>query len=493
MLHSFLKALYSLLELIHIGFRGARIIAVAELMRHFTNLVAEQRRKVLTALSQYLSGLTFIDVVNFSIAIIFTCCYAYQGFYIVVGLLKKPKPIVAKRNHKFAVLVAARNERTVISDLIGSIKNQNYPSDLIDIFVIADNCTDDTAAIARQAGATVFTRHNTEQVGKGYALDFGLKAIWQEFPNAEYEAYFVFDADNVLDINYFAEMNKTFDAGYKASTSYRNSKNFDSNWISGGYAVWFMREAKYLNNSRYILNNSCAISGTGFYIAADVLKDAGGWPWHLLTEDIEFSAMSVSSGIKIAYCPGAKLYDEQPTRFSDSWNQRFRWAKGFYQVFGHYSGKLAKGIFTSSKGHKFSCYDILMNIAPVALLSMLDLLFNLVIIVLCLADVITTGTALVSAVSSFIFCLLSYYMVTFIFGVITTYTEWNLIRASTSFKIRNLFTFPLFMMTYMPIAICALFKKATWKPIAHTISVDVKDYAIESPSTRKVRNNKVAG
>lgn len=432
---------------------------------------------MLSTFSHYLASLSFIDAFNFAIFAVFTCCYTYQLVYVLITLTRKPKEIVAKRNHKFAVLIAARNESAVISDLIGSIRNQNYPQDLIDIYVIADNCTDDTAAIARRAGACVFTRFNTEQVGKGYALDYGLKAIWQEFPDAGHEAYFVFDADNVLDINYFAEMNKTFDSGAKASTSYRNSKNYDSNWISGGYALWFLRESKYLNHARYVVGNTCAISGTGFFIAADVLKDAGGWKWHLLTEDIEFTADSVAGGIKIAYSPNAKLYDEQPTRFRDSWNQRFRWAKGFYQVFARYAGRLAKGVVVSEKGHRFSCYDMLMSISPVALLSFVAMFFNLVIIVLCLTGIMTTGVALASAASSLFFCLFNYYMLMFVLGVLTTYTEWHSIRATTAFKIRNMFTFPLFMMTYIPISIVALVKKATWKPIAHTISVDVRDYA----------------
>ena len=115
----------------------------------------------------------------------------------------------------------------------------------------------------------------------------------------------------MLDVNYFREMNATFDAGAKASTSYRNSKNYDSYWISAGYAVWFLREAKFLNQARLMLNTSCAVSGTGFFIAADIIEKHGGWKWHLLTEDIEFSASSILDGVRISYTPTAILYDEQ--------------------------------------------------------------------------------------------------------------------------------------------------------------------------------------
>lgn len=436
-------------------------------------------------LSKSMASMSFVDVFNFCVFVAFTVCYTYQIFYVLVVLVKRPKGVKAAQNHKFAVLIAARNEQMVISDLISSIRNQNYPQELIDIFVIADNCTDSTAQVAKNAGAQVYVRNNTEKIGKGYALDFGLKSIWRDFPNAGHEAYFVFDADNVLDVNYFREMNATFDNGAKASTSYRNSKNFDSNWISAGYGVWFLREAKFLNQARLTLNTSAAVSGTGFFIAADVLKDAGGWKWHLLTEDIEFSASSIADGIRISYCPTAVFYDEQPTTFRDSWNQRFRWAKGFYQVFGHYAKRLVKGIFKNERGYKFACYDMLMTLAPGMLLSIFTMFLNAAIIVLALCGIMTTGTAIMSSLSSIFFCLFNYCIFMFVYGVLTTFVEWNSIHASTARKIGSMFTFPFFMLTYIPIALVALVKKCTWKPTKHTISVDVSQFGEISQTSAK--------
>ena len=421
--------------------------------------------------------MSFVDVFNISVFVIFTCCYCYQLLYVPVVLLRKKPELTAKKDHRYAVMISARNEREVIADLINSIRKQNYPQELIDIFVIADNCTDNTAQISRDAGAIVFERFNQEFVGKGYALDFGYKRIQEAYGDRGYEAYFVFDADNVLDENYFREMNKVFDNGAPASTSYRNSKNFASNWISAGYGVWFMREAKYLSHARMLLNTSCAVSGTGFFIAAWVLEEAGGWPWHLLTEDIEFSTQSIISGRRISYCPTAILYDEQPTRFVDSWNQRFRWARGFYQVFGRYAGKLVKGIFTNPKGYRFACYDMLMTIAPGLLLTILCVTLNAIILVMALMGQLSTGVAVASSASSLLFCLLNYLLIMFLFGALTTFTEWDNIRADCGMKIRSMFTFPFFMITYIPIAIVALFKKADWKPIKHSISVNVDEFA----------------
>ena len=435
-------------------------------------------------LDQFFSQVSFVDIFNFCVFLAFTICYTYQLYYVFVVLTRKPKQLVAKKNHKFAVVISARNESAVIGQLIHSIKVQNYPSELIDVFVIADNCMDNTADVAREAGATVFPRFNSEQVGKGYALDYGFNVILSQYADRGYEAYFVFDADNVLDVNYFREMNKTFDNGAVASTSYRNSKNYDSNWISAGYAVWFLREAKFLNQARLTLNTSCAISGTGFFISAKVIERNGGWKWHLLTEDIEFSANSILEGERISYTPTAILYDEQPITFRDSWNQRFRWAKGFYQVFWHYGARLAKGIVTNPKGSRFACYDMLMTIAPGMLLTIISVTFNAIIIALAAAGMMSTGVMVASSVSSICFCLMNYLVFMFMFGVLTTFVEWDSIHSTTAKKIRYMFTFPFFMLTYVPIALVALVKKCNWKPIKHSINVDVQEFA-ESESRRE--------
>ncbi len=400
---------------------------------------------------------------NCVISVVFTLCYAYQFFYIFVGLLKKPKKFEASAQHRFAVVVSARNESSVIGNLIASIRSQNYPRELVDIFIIADNCTDNTAEIARSAGAIVYERFNKEQVGKGYALDRMFNIIETEYADKNYEGYIIFDADNVLDPNYIAEMNKVFDNGYRIITSYRNSKNYDTNWITAGYSLWFLREAKYLNNARMQLGTSCAISGTGFLVSADVIRENNGWIHHLLTEDIEFTTDSIIHGEKIGYCADAILYDEQPTKFSQSYTQRLRWAKGFYQVFKNYGAKLVKGVFKGS----FSCFDMLMTIMPAMLLTLISIAINIIAIPIGIAN---HSDELMTLVSLLVKTVANFYGMFFLLGLITTITEAEQIHCSKPKRILYLFTFPLFMLTYVPIAIVALFRKIEWKPINHSVS-----------------------
>ncbi len=175
-------------------------------------------------------------IVNLILAIFFTVCYTYQFIYILIALIKEPKKYTSDNRNRYAVIISARNERDVIHNLIDSIKKQNYPAELIDTFVCADNCTDDTAMVARVAGAHVYERFNQVQVGKGYALQELLEHLEQDYPRG-FDGYFVFDADNILAPNYVEAMNRTFSDGHEIVTSFRNSKNYGDNWISAGYAV----------------------------------------------------------------------------------------------------------------------------------------------------------------------------------------------------------------------------------------------------------------
>ena len=383
--------------------------------------------------------------------------------------LRKPWIFVAQKQHRYAVMISARNEEEVIGELIGSLTSQNYPRELLDIYVVADNCTDDTAGAARRAGATVYERFDTVHKGKGYALGYLLHELKADIGESGYDGFFVFDADNIIDPNFVNEMNKVFDTGdYQALTSYRNSKNFADNWISAGYGLWFMREARFLNFPRMLIGTNCAISGTGFLISAEVVQQNGGWPYHLLTEDIEFSANCALKGQRIGYCETAVLYDEQPVTFKQSWDQRLRWSKGFYQVDFKYGLSLLKGCFTN-KTNEFSCYDMLMTVAPGMLLTLVMLAMNLMLLVTCFTEPAYIARRIFHEASgAVISAIVMFYISLFTFGAATTITEWKKIAATTKQKIFYTFTFPLFLFTYVPIAIVALVRKVEWRPIKHT-------------------------
>lgn len=424
-------------------------------------------------------GITPIVVFNFIIWAFFTFAYLYQALYILVtwrrGTVKLPP---AKKNHRYAFFIAAHNEESVIANLVRSIKEQDYPSELIDVFVVADACTDRTAKEARSAGAIVYERNDLARKGKSWVLDYGFDRILNEYPG-KYEAFFVFDADNLLSPGYVTEMNKLFDQGFLVGTSYRNSKNFDSSWVSSAYALWFLREAKFLNNSRMLCGTGCAISGSGWMVSSRIIQGMHGWDFHTLTEDIQFSTFCAANGIRIGYAP-AEFYDEQPLTFKASWTQRMRWTKGFYQVFFSYVGDLIHGV----RKKRFGAYDMLMTIAPGNILTLVSAFVNTVYLVIGSLShgFLATQNELSMAVGSLVMTFGSMYVTFFILAIITTISERDHIRVRKGRRWRivsNLFTFPLFMMTYIPINVAALFMKVEWVPTKHTVSMSMEDMAEE--------------
>lgn len=412
----------------------------------------------------------FISLVGIILSFILTLFFVYRVIYFFIGLFGQCPVKDTPHYSHYGVLISARNEEAVISDLIESIQRQDYPTDLVTIFVIADNCTDRTATVARRAGAHVYERFNRVDIGKGYALNELLQHIEKDFSLSSYDGFFVFDADNILEHNYITEMNRTFHQGYHIVTSYRNSKNFASNWISSGYAISFLREARYLNKSRMLTHNSCLISGTGFLVHSDILSSNCGWKHHLLTEDIEFSADMILHGETIGYCENAILYDEQPSDLKTSWKQRMRWSKGFYQVFYHYGFSLLK---KAVKERHFSCYDMFMTLIPGIALSFLGFFFSILSLLLALSDQQELTYLINFDIQTLMIAGISGYLSLAFFAFVTVLTEWKRIHCKAYKKVLAIFTYPLFMATYIPIAVIALVKKVEWSPIPHSYRMDI--------------------
>lgn len=414
--------------------------------------------------------MTPIVIFNSILGLVFGICFLYQVVFFFIGLLKGEVELPkAKKLHKYAFFIAAHNEEAVIANLVKSIKDQDYPSELIDVFVVADACTDNTADEARRAGAIVYERNDLARKGKSWVMDYGFTRILEEYPDT-YEGYFIFDADNLLSRDYVRIMNDAFDQGYLAVTSYRNSKNFGSSWISSAYATWFIREARYLNNPRMICGTSCAVSGSGYLISAKIVEGMHGWDFHTLTEDIQFSTFCAVHGVQIGYAP-AEFYDEQPLTLSASVKQRMRWTKGFYQVFFTYGRHLVKAM---TRFRRFAAYDLLMTIAPGMLLTLISVLANGTFLVVGALShgFLATDRELEMCIGSIIFTLGYMYLTFFMMGLTTTITEIKHIHCPQKWRIvTNLFTFPLFMFTYIPLAVAALFLKVDWVPTPHDVSV----------------------
>ena len=419
-----------------------------------------------------LEPLVPIVIFNGVVGVLFAVCFLYQAVYFFVGAFHGEVELPqAKKLHRYAFFIAAHNEEAVIANLVRSIREQDYPAEFIDIFVVADACTDDTARVARAAGAIVYERNDPDHKGKSWVMDYGFARILDEYPG-RYEGFFIFDADNLLSRGYVGIMNRAFDQGHLVITSYRNSKNFGSSWISAAYATWFLRESRFLNSPRMICGTSCAVSGSGYLVSAQIVESMHGWNFHLLTEDIQFSTFCAIHGVRIAYAP-AEFYDEQPVSFAASWKQRMRWTKGFYQVFFQYGGGLVKSIV---RKHRFAAYDLLITIAPGMLLSLVSIFANGTFFLIGLLGdgFFVTEAEMEMCLGSVLFSISYMYLTFFIMGLTTTISEIAHIHCTSRARIlANLFTFPLFMFTYIPLTVVALFRDVDWVATPHGVSVSL--------------------
>ena len=241
-------------------------------------------------------------------------------------------------NPKFAVLIPARDESKVIEGLIKSIKDQTFNINMNDVYVILEDINDYTCDIASKYGATTIVRKNLELRRKGYALDEAVKFILDS--GKKYDAYFIFDADNVLDKDYFRNMNETFFNGYDIGIGYRNTKNGNDNVVAACSTLTFSMINTLGNLQKNKDSRNVTISGTGFYIKGSFIEKWKGYPFHTLTEDYELTLYSSLNEMTSFYNDKAMFYDEQPTSFKVSLDQRTRWIRGFFDARKIYVKKL---------------------------------------------------------------------------------------------------------------------------------------------------------
>lgn len=456
------------------------------------------------------------------LSVLITIMLAYHSIYFIIGIFKTRKFKKAKVKHKYAILIAARNEEKVIGNLLDSIAKQDYPSDLLTTFVVADNCTDSTAAIARKRGAVCYERFNDQDKTKGFALEFLFNNIEHDYGINSFEGYFIFDADNLLNTNFVSKMNDAFDSGEKIITSYRNTKNFDENWIASTYALHWIRSSRTSHRARSYLGLATNIQGTGFLFANEIVKN--GWHYTSLTEDRALTADAVSNGYMISYQDEAIFYDEQPIKLKVALRQRLRWSKGHLLAFLESGPKLFKNIFKNNRSlvkneknewskikksfrYRFASYDTLMQLTPFSVLNLVKFLLIAVIIYSCYTYTnginnmsIDFGNTFLSKLNLFSFkiniepgikalfigvliafwyhliYLVGAYFTAMLMPIYLFIIDRKRIKKVSFFKkVLFVFTWPIFDIIGRYTTYIALFKKVTWKPIPHESQITIDD------------------
>lgn len=481
--------------------------------------------------------------VNAVIGTVLTVMLFYKKAYILIGLFFTRKFKKAKQDHKYAIVVAARNEECVIGNLLESIKKQDYPKELLTVFVVADNCTDKTAEIVRRKGAVCYERFDNEHRTKGYALQFLFERIEEDYGTDSFEGYFVFDADNLLKSDYITRMNEAFDSGERIITSYRNTKNFNESWIASTYALHWLRSIRANHRARSVLRLATNIQGTGFLFSNEIVKN--GWKYTSLTEDRALTADAVAQGYAISYNDAAEFYDEQPNDLKIALRQRLRWSRGhllafletgpylFLNVFfgKHFiktrwrekeikpknTKRTSKDVFKAfveSVRHRWASYDTLMQLTPFSVFNLARWFLVSVFIYGFYAYLNGYGVDLFSKsnyLGKLLYCLFPVKlscgagMKAFILGPILSiwfrlfyrvydYLK-NIITAIYIFiierrriikipflkKVLYCITWPTFDIIGRYTQYIAVFKKVEWKPIPHNSKVTIDDLHNDDP------------
>ncbi len=394
------------------------------------------------------------------IIIFFTFYYFMLSMF---GLYRKKETKVTVPEKTFAIVVAAHNEENVIEPLVDNLLQIDYPRELYDVFVVADNCTDKTALIARNAGASVHQRFNSVKKGKGFALEWMFHRMFRM--ERQYDAVVIFDADNLVKDNFLFEMNSKLCQGEKIVQCYLDSKNPFDTWVTNTFSIAFWLSNRMLQLARYNIGLSNMLGGTGMCISTSVLKQFG-WGATSLTEDLEFSMKALSHGIKTSWAHDAVVYDEKPLTFAQSWRQRKRWAQGQVDVASRYFLPL---ILRGIKERKWTYIDSAIHLFQPALV-MIATFFML--------------TNLVSA-------LQPHY--THLFALVMPWTGWQILSAfQYLYPIAalaldrlpwrayvGLILYPIFIYSWIPIVFLGFLnsKDKQWSHTVHTRSISYHEVA----------------
>ena len=385
-------------------------------------------------------------------------------YYFITGLMSLKKtenyPQVPAST-RFAVLVAARNEQQVIGSLVESLREQAYPKELYDIWVIPNQCSDDTAAVARAAGAKVL-ECTVPVKSKGDVMEFA----YEKLSVLGYDAYCVFDADNVAEEHFLMEMNNAYQSGVRVAQGYRDSKNPYDTGMSGSYSIYYWMMNRFHNQGKAAMGLSAMLNGTGFMVASSVFEQLGGWHTKTISEDLELSALCTLAGEKIYWVPKAITYDEQPLTYEVSVKQRKRWTSGTLQVVEHYLGQL----FGRGDGASLDLIATML-IPTYQVLAVVNLFLS---VLLC--GMVIGGRFAVLVGVGVLLCNLAFTLFLSLcsgIGVLLLEKKWN----------RNLWKglvmYGLFLLSWIPITIgCHIKKTTVWEEIRHTCTMTTKKRTI---------------
>lgn len=255
-------------------------------------------------------------------------CVGYLYLLVMGSLRRISRPKDASAQVCFAIAIPAHDEVSVIARTVSTLRAADYPPELLDVYVVADFCSDDTVRLARGAGAQAFERNEGERGGKGQALAWLFERILGS--GKHYDAIVVFDADTQVHPAFFKVMSIRLADGATVVQGNHLISNPDDGWFPALTWAMFLIDNRFQNQGRANLGLSAKNMGDAICFRTDIIRRFG-WG-EGLTEDYAFRRRLLLEGIRIGYDPEAKAYGEAPQSWQQARHQRARWLRGAYDA-----------------------------------------------------------------------------------------------------------------------------------------------------------------
>jgi cellulose synthase/poly-beta-1,6-N-acetylglucosamine synthase-like glycosyltransferase len=303
--------------------------------------------------------LFFIQIAVFFIELILSLFVGYLLLLTIVAWWTSRK-IDTQLNdpaHHFLVLIPAHNEEKLLPDLLENLNQLDYPGELYSIHVVADNCTDETAVIAKQNGAIPHERFDAHNPGKGFALQWFLQNFSTDIE--AHDALIILDADTIVSDNFLKAMSTRLDNGERVIQAYYAVRNPDKTWGIGlrYAALAVLHYLRPLGRTR--LGGSAGLKGNGMVFATDIMQQ---YEWSdSITEDIEFHMTLILGGERVSFAPEATIWAEMPETLAGAATQNVRWERGRMQMMQVYVPQLLKAAWSSVRHGQFSRTYLLLD------------------------------------------------------------------------------------------------------------------------------------
>lgn len=424
-----------------------------------------------------------LAIINNVVNGIVTVAFVFPLIYIFLFFLKKRTYPTAKEFHRVGVIVCAKDESAVIGRTLENLTKLNYPKDKFEILIVADNCEDNTAEIARNFKTDfkirVFERfeENKKKRNVGWALNWLFNEIKDEWDN--YDFFVRFDADGIPDKEYISKMNDAYESGVKAAKGYNHASNLTQNTIAGVSGLWYIRDNRFNCHSRAALHTDVFLVGGGMMFSSECIKEDGGWIATNGSEDTKFTIINMDKKRKNCYVPDAIVYEDQPSTIAALFKRNVRMGHSLNKLFWTDGIKCLFKFFTR---FRFCYLDMFLNLLFIPIAFLCVAWYPAYYIYLVIYNCLPGG--------DYAYALYTLWMLAFIlaFAFIIPFIGQALLAYCLDKKTINqpfkkvakaLFLFPIFMIIYALGIVWGIITIPKWKSVPRNV-----DYLDMGPSDK---------